>query len=162
MRALAVFALCAAVACTAPPRRDAKWERDARALAGEWNARLDFDSTTFTGEPAPRGRMSAGTMSLTVNRTIDESSPRIGVPTDYGTYDIDFTALGRKPSGEGLPGIVVGITANDSVEFVFDSHRAAFSMSMRAPLTTDSIRGRWIAMESRYTVGSGTFLLTRR
>ena len=161
MRTLGLLVLGAIVACDAPARRDDTWESHANQLAGQWTARFDFDLPLQPSSDSAVRRTSVGTISLTANRTIDAALPRIGIPTNYGTYDIDFAALGRKPSGDQVPAVVVGVTRGDSVEFNFDTDRAAFTMTLRAPLTADSIRGRWVAMQSRFVVGSGGVLLTR-
>jgi len=149
-----------ALACSAPGTRDASWNRRAASLTGGWAVRFDYtrDSTTERAAEPP----SVGSFDLIVNRTLNREYPRIGLPTNYGTYAVDFRRLGGSPSGARVPVVVVGAADDDSVFVFFETDREGFSMQMHGRLIADSVRGSWSASQSRGTIASGTFVMTRR
>lgn len=148
---LASVATVLALGCSAPATRDAVWERNADAMAGRWNVRFAY----ATGESA------TGELELTVNRAVDAEYPGMGLPTNYGSYAVDFVRLGGSPAGKRVPAIVAGVV-RDSLRVSFETDREGFSMQMRGALGADSIRGAWSATQARGTIAAGTFLLTRR
>ena len=157
MRASALLIL--ALACWGSPARDAAWEEHAASLAGRWSVRFDYRPDRLAGD---RGadRSASGSIEMTINRTMSRAYPKVGVPTNYGTYAVAFTGLGGSPSGDGVPALVAGVAA-DSVFVFFETDRDGFSMQMRARLAADSIRGSWFAAQSRGTIASGTFIMAR-
>jgi hypothetical protein len=148
-----IVAALAVIACSRAPVRDARWQQRAEAMSGMWSVRLSFGST-----PA----QATGTMTLTANHAIDHAVDGIGLPTNYGAYAIDFRALGFSPSGVQVPAVFVGACAGDSIGFVFETDRPAFSMSMRGSLHADTVTGRWSAEESRSTLARGSFIMTHQ
>src|SRR4051812_6532836 len=96
-----LVALVLLAACADHATRDQRWEDRAAALSGEWSVRFDFQPTVAHAARAP----TCGTITLTANRAIDRALPRIGLPTNYGTYDVDFGALGFNPSGGVVPAL---------------------------------------------------------
>lgn len=157
MRALLLLALAA---CGGVRARDAAWERHAASLAGHWAVRFDYGPAVRAGDPRPDPPVN-GSIDLTINRTVDRDYPRIGVPTNYGTYAIAFRGLGGSPSGGRVPALVAGVDS-DSVFVFFETDRESFSLQMRGRLAGDSLRGSWIAAQSRGTIAAGTFTMTRR
>lgn len=151
MRAAALLVLL--VGCGSADARDGAWEQHAAKLSGEWIVRF-----TYARDHAA----VAGTMDLMPNHTIDRSYPRIGVPTNYGTYAIGFRDLGGPPSGNRVPAVVAGFVSDDSVHLSFETDRETFTMQMHGALSGDSLRGTWIASQSRGTIASGTFSMTRK
>jgi len=159
MKALGV-ALILAVACESHPVRDAAWERQATMLAGDWDVELNVQPSGMPGTEKSWKR-ARGVLSLRPNRHVDVEIEGASLPTDYGTYDIDFSVLGFNPSGTRVPGVFVGVGRGDSVILAFESDRDGFSMRMSGPVASDSIRGNWYAAESRNAIATGSFLMTR-
>jgi hypothetical protein len=151
MRQSLLIVLTLALACRAPAARDAVWERHAADLAGRWTVRYDYAG----------GGTATGSIDLTINRTVEKGLAGIGIPTNYGTYDVPFRGLGGSPSGNRVPTLLTGVRS-DSLFVVFESDREGFFMRMRAPLAVDSIVGAWVAGQSRGTIASGTFTMTRQ
>jgi hypothetical protein len=147
-RAVLVLLLAA---CRAPDGRTAEWERHATALSGHWSVSFSY---------AKGGEVTGG-MDLTANRTVESEYARIGIPADYGTYAVTFRDLGGAPSGTRVPAVVAGFVGEDSVLVLFDSDRPTFHMEMRGRLENDSVRGTWIAAQSRGTIASGSFMMVR-
>ena len=141
------------VACAKPEARDAAWESHALQLSGQWAVRYQYDTS---------GSAVNGSMDLTANGTIDREYPRIGLPTDYGTYAVPFRGLGGPPSGARVPAVVAGFVRADSVYVFFETDRAGFAMQMRGRLLNDTVRGAWSAGHTRGTIASGHFIMTRR
>ena len=139
------------LACRAPDGRNADWERHAAALSGHWSVRFSYG----------QGGEATGAMDLTANGTIERDYPRIGLPTNYGTYAVAFGGLGGAPSGALVPAVVAGFVGDDSIFVLFETDRPAFSMEMRGRLANDSVRGTWLAAQSRGTIASGTFTMVR-
>ena len=145
--------LLSLAACAKPETRDSEWERHASELSGGWTLRYQYD----TGDPSVEG-----SMDLTANRTIDSEYPRIGLPTNYGTYAVPFRNLGGPPSGRRVPAVVAGFVGADSVYVRFETDRDGFSMQMQGRLFNDTLRGTWFAGQTRGRIASGTFTMTRR
>lgn len=101
-------------------------------------------------------------MELSPNRTIDREYPRIGLPTNYGTYDVVFRDLGGAPSGNRVPAVIAGFIDADSVIVSFETDRETFAMQMRGAFGGDSVTGTWTAFQSRGTIASGTFSMSRQ
>ena len=160
MTRTALTLLLAATACTSPGGRDTAWRDDAQRLAGSWNVRLDAASGSRVAGVSPI--VVAGSMTLALNRAVDRQVPGLGLPTNYGTYEIDFRPLGFVPSGGRVPALFAGVTPGDTLEIDFESDRFAFTMRMRGALRPDTVRGTWFAMESRNSLAAGTFVMTRR
>src|ERR1043166_2228631 len=100
----------------------------ATALRGEWTISFDVDSSIAWHDRA--SRPVNGSMTLLANRTVRVAYPRIGVPSSYGVYDIDFAAWGFRPAGDRLPAVVAGGLAGDSVLIRFDTDRLGFNMTL--------------------------------
>jgi hypothetical protein len=154
MRRAGMTAAVAAIACSGSHGRGPVWERRAAALTGQWTAEFAYSYPAST--PAMRG-----TIDLTVNRSMDDPYPRIGIPTNYGTYAIDFVRIGGSPSGARVPALVAGVAEPDSVVVFFETSREGFSMWMKGVRAGDSIRGTWSAARTRGTIASGTFIMSR-
>ena len=101
-------------------------------------------------------------MMLSPNRAVSAPVLETGIPTNYGTYEIDFARLGIDPSGTRVPAVFVGVTHGDSIEVAFETDRVGFTMRMTGVIAKDTIRGRWSAVLSRGTIGAGPFQMTRR
>jgi hypothetical protein len=157
MRRIVVLVLLAG-GCRDSVIRDARWEHRASQLAGQWELAVEF-SPHGAGEPTPPS--ARGAMTLLPNRAVNAPRGAIGVPTNYGTYIADLPALGFNPSGNRVPAVFAGFTAEDSVEITFETDRPGFLMRMRGVLTTDTVRGTWYALQYRSTVGAGRFTMTR-
>ena len=148
-RVIVAFGL---LACSAPHGRDATWEVRSRALRGHWAVQFQYAA----GEPVN------GAFDLAPNGTIDHEYPRIGLPTNYGTYAVHFRDLGGPPAGSRVPAVVAGFVADDSVVVLFETDREMFSMQMRGTLSGDTLRGTWAAAQSRGRIAAGTFTMIRQ
>jgi len=158
-RGAGILILAMLTACASDVTRDAAWEGHARQLTGQWVVALDFGPPL---EPGTARRSPArGSITLLPNRAVDALHSENGPPTNYGTYLIDFSALGFNPSGTLVPGVFVGVE-RDSAYIEFETDRPFFAMRMQGAMRTDSIRGTWYAEQSRTRVAAGTFTMSRR
>jgi hypothetical protein len=129
-------------------------------LAGIWDARFVLDVSLDEHDSAigpVRGRMA-----LLPNRWLDGTYPGIDSPTDYGTYDVDFTAFGIEPRARGeTPTVIAGWTGKDSVQIVLTSVVPSLSLVLHGRAAGDSIAGRWDYTVSRASGGGGRFVMRR-
>jgi len=141
---------------TAPP---------ARRLAGTWDVRFDLERPpVLTERTTAVAQVVRGRIALLANRWLTASYPRLGTPTDYGTYDIDFTPFGFEPRTPGqTPTAVAGwlATDSDSVEIILAPDQDRAVIAMRGKFANDSIAGAWDVSIARATGGGGRFLMSR-
>jgi hypothetical protein len=134
----------------------------ARQLVGVWDVR-------FEGEPslALRGAgalgEARGQIAFLANRWLDVSYPGIDMPTDLGTYDVDFAPFGIEPRARGeTPTAVAGWIGPDSVQIMLTSTVSGMSFELRGRVVGDSVAGTWSYTLTRVAAGSGRFAMTRR
>ena len=138
---------------------------DARRLDGSWTIELHADRLRL--EPVAAKIAQAltvrGEIALVSNHWLGGGgdSPR---PSQYGTYDIDFSALGFDPRHGGeLPRATARIVDGDSVALVLEPDDAHESVNLRGAARADSIVGRWSVEPVRAGAdAAGTFSMTRR
>jgi hypothetical protein len=96
-------------------------EITARHLRGTWNMQFTLEqSPIITLDVARAPRMITGKISFLANTSLNQSFNRIGIPTNYGSYDIDLTPFGFDPRpGKETPTVVAGRLSDDSVEIIF-------------------------------------------
>ena len=138
---------------------------DARRLDGSWRIELHADRLRL--EPVAGKVAQAltvrGEIALVSNHWLgaDGDGPR---PSQYGTYDIDFSPLGFDPRHGGeLPRVTARTVDGDSVALVLEPGDAHESVDMRGVVRADSIVGRWSLEPVRAGAdAAGTFSMTRR
>jgi hypothetical protein len=134
----------------------------AQRLVGLWDVRFDGEANPASGGEAG-AREAHGQIALLANRWLDGSYPRIGTPTDYGTYDVDFTPLGIEPRARGeTPTAVAGWIDPDSVQIVLTSTVPGMSLELRGRVMSDSVAGAWRYALTRVSDGGGRFSMTRQ
>jgi len=132
----------------------------AQRLVGVWDVRFEGEANL-----ASRGavREARGQIALLANRWLDGSYPRIGTPTDYGTYDVDFTPFGIEPRARGeTPTVVAGWIGPDSVQIALTSTVSGMSLELRGRMRNDSVAGVWSYALTRVSDGGGRFSMTRQ
>jgi hypothetical protein len=132
----------------------------AQRLIGVWEARFEADPAALRGPGV--AHEARGQIAFLANRWLDVSYPQIDAPTDYGTYDVDFTPLGVEPRARGeTPTAVAGWIAPDSVQIVLTSTVSGMSFELRGRLVGDSVDGTWSYTMTRVSSGGGRFVMTR-
>src|SRR5690348_9838868 len=113
------LAAIAALACrerSTPERRPAP-ERVAQRLVGMWDIVYTLDHPTLlSGRRSVTDRVVRGRIAFLANRWLDATYTDIGTPTNYGTYDVDFTPFGFHHSDGQPPTAVAAAFGADSVE----------------------------------------------
>lgn len=135
----------------------------AQRLVGTWDVRFQLDrSPVLARDTGAVARMVRGQLAFLANRWLDVSYPGIETPTDYGTYDIDFTSFGFDTRGTGqTPTVVAGWLADDSLVMILDPGESRIGVTMRGRLADDSISGTWEVSASRASGGGGRFVMLR-
>jgi hypothetical protein len=134
----------------------------AQRLVGVWDVRFEGEANL-----ASRGddgaREARGQIAFLANRWLDGSDSGIDMPTDYGTYDVDFTPFGIEPRARGeTPTAVAGWIGPDSVQIVLTSTVPGMSLELRGRSAGDSVAGTWSYTLSRVSDGGGRFLMARQ
>jgi hypothetical protein len=134
----------------------------ARRLVGVWEVR--FEAASSVASRADNSPSEArGQIAFLANRWLDVSDPRIDTPTDYGTYDVDFTPLGIEPRARGeTPTAIAGWIGSDSVQIVLTSTAPGISFELRGRAVGDSVAGTWSYTMTRVAAGSGRFAMARQ
>ena len=138
---------------------------DARRLDGSWTIELHADRLRL--EPvagkAAQTLTVRGEIALVSNHWLggDGDGPR---PSQYGTYDIDFSALGFDPRHGGeLPRATARTVDGDSAGLVLEPDDAHESVYLKGVVHADSIVGRWSVEPVRAGAdAAGSFRMTRR
>ena len=134
----------------------------AQRLIGVWDVR--FETVSSVASPADSAAPAArGQIAFLANRWLDVTDPRIDTPTDYGTYDVDFTPLGIEPRAPGqTPTAIAGWIGKDSVQIVLTSTVAGMSFELRGRAVGDSVAGTWSYTLTRVAGGGGRFTMARQ
>ena len=134
----------------------------ARQLVGLWDVR-------FVGAPnlalraEGTSRTAHGQIAFLANRWLDVSYPGIDTPTDFGTYDVDFTPFGIEPRARGeTPTAVAGWIGPDSVQILLTATVSGMSVELRGRAIGDSVAGTWSYTLTRVAAGSGRFAMARQ
>lgn len=134
----------------------------ARRLVGVWDVR--FEGEANLASRADGGTRDAhGQIAFLANRWLDGSDSGIDTPTDYGTYDVDFTPFGIEPRARGVtPTAVAGWIGLDSVRIALTSTVPGMSLELRGQAAGDSVAGTWSYTLSRVSDGGGRFSMARQ
>lgn len=134
----------------------------AQQLVGVWEARFEADPNALTHDPGA-AHEARGQIAFLANRWLDAPYPRIDMPTDYGTYDVDFTPLGIETRARGeTPTAIAGWIAPDSVQIVLTSTVSGLWFEIRGRVVGDSVNGTWSYTMTRVSNGGGRFSMTRQ
>lgn len=136
----------------------------AKELAGAWDITLHLERSPLLVTDTLSGtRDISGSLVFLANRSLENHYPGVDALTNYGTYDIDFTAFGFDPRDGGrVPTVVVGSAAEDSVEIVLSPDQGGISVRMQGGISRDSISGKWEVTFPRAGTGGGSFFMTPR
>jgi hypothetical protein len=171
MTSLRRFSLCASavtslaiVACadrSATPGDVAL--QPAQRLVGAWDVRFELERPLMLAVASNATvRSVRGQFAFVENRWLSASYPWMQRPTDYGTYDVDFTPFGFESRTNGeTPTAVARWLHGDSVQILLGLDESPVAVTMRGRLTSDSILGTWDVAISRVAGGGGRFLMSR-
>lgn len=128
-------------------------------LVGVWNVHMHLD------QPLSIRRASSDelhiALALLPNPWLLDAYPEITAPTNYGTYDGDFSAFGFDPRDPSqVPAVIATIRAHDSVQVVLAPGRAE-TVILRGIAMGDSVTGWWQASVFHFGCG-GRFTMRRR
>jgi hypothetical protein len=163
LRIFAAASVSVAIACDASrPPMNAADAIEAQRLAGMWEVRFQLIRSpmiALDSAVVPTGIQ--GTLSLLVNTSLNRTFPRMGIPTDYGSYDVDLTPYGfdTRVSGK-TPTAVAGRLEGDSVEIILGPESEAGELVMIGRLQHGAVAGRWRVFLPT-TGGEGTFEMKR-
>ncbi len=136
--------------------------RIANRLSGVWNMQLELVRSpliAFDASHAPRE--IRGKLELLVNSSLDRSFEGVGIPTNYGSYDLDLTRFGFDPRTAGVPPTAVaGLVSKDSVGIILSPGSDTGRMILVGRLEGETVSGRWRVTLERAT-GDGRFILRR-
>jgi hypothetical protein len=134
----------------------------ANGLAGTWGMQFRLiRSPILRLDTAAAPRVIQGKLALLVNRSLDRSFNRIGIPTNYGSYDVDLTPFGFDTRVTGTaPTAVAGRLSDDSVEVILSPESEIGELVLVGRLYGNSVVGRWHVTLPR-SGGEGTFVLER-
>jgi len=164
-RLAAAVAVLLTVRCSAgPDAGHATKSPEAQRLAGAWTVRLELTRFRFEALGAyTRHREVVGEVVLVANHWLDGGNA-LAHPTHYGTYDLDFAALGFDPRTRGqLPVATARLSGDDSIEIVFDPENERELVRMHGVMKRDSIVGTWELEPSRAGGdAAGSVIMTKR
>lgn len=144
------------------PPMSAKESVDAQRLSGIWDMRFHLiRSPLIALDTSSVPRAIQGKLSLLVNTSLNRSFPGMGIPTDYGSYDVDLTPFGfdTRVSGK-TPTAIVGWISGDSVEIILGPEGEAGELFLVGRLEDNVVTGIWTVMLPS-SGGEGTFVFKR-
>jgi hypothetical protein len=114
-------------------------------LAGTWNMQFRLiRSPVLTLDTVTAPREIRGKLSLLVNRSLDRSFRRIGIPTNYGSYDVDLTPFGFDTRvGGNTPTAVAGRLSGDSIEVILSPESEIGELVLIGRLEGNNVVGTW-------------------
>jgi hypothetical protein len=136
----------------------------AKELAGTWNITFHLERPpSLVMDTVSVKHDVSGSLAFLANRSLENHYPGVDTLTNYGTYDIDFTAFGFDPRDGGrIPTVVVGSIAEDSIEMVLSPDQEGISVRMRGGISGDSVSGKWDVSFPRAGAGGGSFFMKPR
>lgn len=155
--------IAASVGCT----DHAALERQALAtgtqhLIGTWDARFHLDRPLLvaqqTGFPV---RDVSGQLGFLANHSVTQTYPAMPLPSDYGTFDIDFNPFGFDPRSENETPTAEAWLAGDSLQVMLGDPAGDITVRMGGRVVGDSVTGRWTVLISRTGGGGGRFVMLR-
>ena len=129
-------------------------------LAGLWDSR--FELNVSLAERADTAPAVEGRIAMLPNRWLDASYESLGVPTDYGVYDVDFSPLGIEPRAHGeTPTVVASWLGTDSVRVALTAGTPSLTITLSGRASGDSVAGTWSYAVARAAGGGGRFVMRR-
>lgn len=163
IRIFAAALVFVAIGCEdSRPPMNAADALDAQRLIGMWEVRFQLiRSPVIALDSAVVPTGIQGRLSLLANTSVNRTFPRMGIPTNYGSYDVDLTPFGfdTRVSGK-TPTTVAGRLAGDSVEIILGPENEAGELVMIGQLKQGVVTGRWRVFLPT-TGGEGTFEMKR-
>jgi hypothetical protein len=126
----------------------------AEHIAKIWDASFDRRGSTSS-----RMNRVTGQLAFVSNTAYRRASG--GDPGNFGTYAIDFSALGFSLDNESIPVAVAWPLPGDSAEIVLGSPDGT-CVVIRTSARDDEMSGTWYLRLSRGAGASGTFTATPR
>lgn len=167
MQILRWSGLCVAVLALAACDRDrATLERRAESpetkrLIGTWDAHFRLERPLLVAFPQ-QGRDVAGEVAFVANRTLVRVYPTMELPSNAGSFDVDFSPFGFDARNDGVtPTALAAWRASDSVDIILGEPHSDISVRMHGRFVGDSIVGGWRVLISRTGGGGGSFVLVR-
>ena len=135
-----------------------------KELEGTWNIDFHLQRSPLLGSDTLSGKRDVnGSLIFLASQSPENHYSGVGDPTDYGTYDIDFSPFGFDPRETGkIPTTVVGWVSPDSIEIVLSPDQTDISVRMTGGVSHDTISGKWEVSFPRAGAGGGSFLMTPR
>ena len=138
------------------------WEAElatagASRLAGVWAMRMEIDQPPGSAAKPPL----VGTIAFTLNSERLHGSGPGGPPMLFGTYNMDFVALGLAVgTGENVPEAAALVRA-DSVTLTL-APGSLLPMELSGVIRGDSVAGTWRVTSRSRPTSEGGFTMTRR
>jgi len=134
----------------------------AQQLSGAWDMELQLiRSPLIALDTTHVPREIRGKLDLLVNTSLNTSFGGVGIPTNYGSYDLDLTPFGFDPRITGTPPTAVaGLKSGDSVAIMLSPGNGTGEMLLTGRLSDSTIAGTWQISRERST-GNGRFVLKR-
>ena len=157
------LAVAAVAACGDRSARPTAEPPVAQRLVGVWDVAYTLDQPTLLSTRRDAvARVVRGRIAFLANRWVDASRPGLAMPTDYGTYDINFTPFGFQTRRDGQPPTATaGPLGGDSLEVLLGPSPDRVTVVMRGKLANDSITGTWGVSIARVDGAGGRFLMSR-
>jgi hypothetical protein len=161
VRRLVSFAVLAVIAAGCGRDRRA-WEAELGAvgagrLAGVWAMRMEINQPRGSAARPPL----VGTIAFTLNTERLHGSGTGGPPMLFGTYSMDFVALGLAVgTGENVPEAAAFVRA-DSVTLTL-APGSLLPMELSGMIRGDSVVGSWRVTSRSRPTSEGVFTMTRR
>lgn len=134
---------------------------ETKRLVGTWDARFQIERPLLIGSP-PKQHEVKGQLAMLANRSLIDAYPTMELPTDYGTFDIDFTPFGFDGRADGqTPTVFAAWRGADSLDIVLGEPDGDISVRMHGRFLGDSIVGTWRVLISRTGGGGGSFVLVK-
>jgi hypothetical protein len=134
---------------------------ETKRLVGTWDANFRLERPLLIGSE-PSQREISGEVAFVANRTLVRAYPTMELPSDAGSFDVDFSPFGFDlRSDSQTPTALAAWHASDSVDIILGEPRGDVSVRMHGRIVGDSIVGGWRVLISRTGGGGGSFVLVR-
>lgn len=157
----ALLSLAVVLGCGTDAAARAGDSEPARRLVGQWDARFHVNTLPLGRVTDARRADVIGAVALLPNHGL-EDVPGLATPTNVGTFDVDFSALGfdvRDPSR--APAAAARAVGRDSVRLLLGPVGTRPTVVMRGAWAGDSLVGEWRVEVGRTAGASGTFVMAR-
>lgn len=141
-RALLTLALVVPSACGRSRPATPPQVNGMRQLTGIWDAR--FQNTVPLPGRSDTTRTVDGQIALISNGWIPGTSGEVGVPTQYGTYNLDMREFGFDPRVAGqVPAATARFFGADSIWLVLEPAHDDGRVVLRGRISGDQVTGVW-------------------